>query len=159
MSSGNPGQPATGTVHKPTVVASNPTTDGATNGQTEPKKEKKAKKEKTGVTRSRIARPADDHVITVLKPGIKSGKSARRYDLYYNGMTVKEYVDLLTSDRVDADIRRTVGQVYFTLRWDTDPSRNLIHIGPTVVPVPEPPPPKPKKVKKAKEEKTEQPTA
>jgi hypothetical protein len=98
-----------------------------------------------------MARPDENWVITVLKPGIKTGKSGVRYDQYRNGMTIKEYVELMTKEPYN----RTVGQVYHTLRWDTDPHRNLIHLGPTVVPVPPPPPPKEKKVKAPKEPKAE----
>jgi hypothetical protein len=122
-------------------------------GQAEEGKKKKATK--TGVARPRLARPDENHVITVFRPNSKTGKSGQRFDQVRTGMTVKEYVDLMTKEPYN----RTVGQAYHTLRWDTDPNRNLLHIGPTVVPVPEAPPPKEKKTK-AKAEKTEdKPTA
>ena len=64
-------------------------------------------------------------------------------------MTVKEYVEIITKE----PFNRTVGQAYHTLRWDTDPNRKLMHIGPTVVPVPPPPEPKVKAKKEPKEAK------
>jgi hypothetical protein len=64
-------------------------------------------------------------------------------------MTVKEYVDIMTKE----PFNRTVGQAYHTLRWDTDPNRKLLNIGPTTVPVPDPEPPKEKKAKAKKEDK------
>jgi hypothetical protein len=144
---------APGTVHKPTAVASGPAATPATtsgNGQpAEGEKPKKKAKEKTGVARPRLARPDENHVITVLRPGAKTGKSGERYDQVRTGMTVKEYVELMTKE----PFNRTVGQAYHTLRWDTDPNRKLLNIGPTVVPIPEPAPPKEKAKAKDKEAK------
>lgn len=167
----NPNQPAPGTVNKPTTVPpagaapagaapAAGTAPAGPNGQTDGTEAKKEKKEKTktGVSRPRLARPDENFVITVLKPGIKTGKSGQRYDMYRNGMTVKEYVDLMTTP----EWGRTVGQVYHTLRWDTDPNRKLINIGPTVVPVPPPPEPKakaPKEPKEPKEKEASKPAA
>jgi hypothetical protein len=74
--------------------------------------------------------------------------SGDRFNQYVNGMTVKEYIDKMTGE----PWKRTVGQIYGDLRWDTDPNRKLINIGPEVVPIPPPPPPKEKKVKAAKAE-------
>jgi hypothetical protein len=158
----NPNQPAPGTVHKPTAVPSNPTTGpspapagvapaaASGNGQTaEGEKPKKKAKEKTGVARPRLARPDENHIITVLRPGAKTGKSGERFDQVRTGMTVKEYVEIMTKE----PFNRTVGQAYFTLRWDTDPNRRLLNIGPTVVPVPEPEPKKEKAKAKDKEPK------
>jgi hypothetical protein len=51
-------------------------------------------------------------------------------------MTVKEYLEKMTAEPWN----RTPGEVYADLRWNVDPHRNLIHIGPEVVPVPEPEP-------------------
>jgi hypothetical protein len=155
----NPAHPAPGAVQKPTVVASKTATPvdasapaGADGGQAEEGKKKKAAK--TGVARPRLARPDEAHVITVLRPNAKTGKSGQRFDQVRTGMTVKEYVDLMTKE----PFNRKVGQAYHTLRWDTDPNRKLLNIGPVVVPIPEPEPPKEKKTK-AKEEKAAAPAA
>jgi hypothetical protein len=96
------------------------------------KKEPKPKKEKTGIARPRLPRPEDNHVITVLKPNAKTRNAGNRYNQLKTGMTVKQYYDLMTAPPWN----RTPGQVYSDLRWNTDPNRKLIHIGPTVVPVP-----------------------
>lgn len=154
----NPAPPATGTAHAPgqaapvkpaAPAAAKPTAEAAatTNGQDA--ETKKAKK--TGVSRPRLARPDENHVITVLRPNAKTGKSGQRFDRVKTGMTVKEYVDLMTGP----EFNRTIGQAYHTLRWDTDPNRKLLNIGPTVVDVPPPPEPKVKAPKKAKEAKEE----
>jgi hypothetical protein len=149
--------PAAGTVHKPgdpaaapAGAAQTPTPADAsapTNGQTEG--EGKKKKTKTGVARPRLPKFDETHVITVLRPGAKIRESGKRYDEYVNGMTVKAYIEKMTAE----PWKRTVGQVYADLRWDTDPNRKLINIGPEVVPIPPPPPPKEKK-EKAKAETT-----
>jgi hypothetical protein len=97
-------------------------------------------------TRQRLHRYADDQIITVLKPDAKSGAASIRYNVYKTGMTVKEYVDIMTSDPYD----RSVGEVWNDIRWDTDEKRQLIHIGPEVVDVPPPPPPKVAKPRKKK---------
>src|SRR5262245_26291303 len=128
-------------VGTPTGPASNPPahTQAGTSAkpagvQKEPKaKEPKVKKE-GAVARPRLPKPPDDHVITILKPNAKSRASGERYNQYRTGMTVKEYVDKMTGE----PWKRTPGQVYADLRWDTDPNRKLINIGPTVVPVPAP---------------------
>lgn len=153
----NPAQPAPGTVHKPTAVAPGPTPAPAAatsgNGQPAEEKPKKKAKEKTGVARPRLARPDENHVITVMRPGAKTGKSGERFDQVRTGMTVKEYVEIMTKE----PFNRTVGQAYHTLRWDTDPNRRLLNIGPTVIPVPEP---EPKKEKvKAKDKEAAKPAA
>lgn len=115
---------------------------------------KEAKKEKTKkaegapkVSRPRLPKLPDEHIITVLKPNAKTGMSAERFNQYHTGMTIKQYVDHMTAP----PFNRTEGQVWADLRWDTDPRRNLIHVGPTVVDVPPPPPPKEKKSKKKAE--------
>jgi hypothetical protein len=125
MATPNPATPATqaGTVAKPP-------------GETKAPAEKKAKAPKTGVSRPRLPKPDDNHVITVLKPNAKSRASGDRYNQYKTGMTVKQYVDIMTAPPWN----RTPGEVYADLRWDTDPNRKLINIGPTVVPVPAPAP-------------------
>jgi hypothetical protein len=151
----NPNQPATGQVQKPTVVSSKTTAPStapaeahaANGGDADEGKKKKATK--TGVARPRLARPDENHVITVLRPNAKTGKSGQRFDQVKTGMTVKEYVDIMTKE----PFNRTVGQAYHTLRWDTDPNRKLLNIGPTTVPVPDPEPPKEKKAKAKKEDK------
>jgi hypothetical protein len=99
-------------------------------------KEPKAKKEATGIARPRLPRPPDDHIITVLKPNAKTGATGERFKQARTGMTVKQWVDLMTAPPWN----RTPGEVYRDLRWNTDPHRQLMHIGPTVVPVPEPAP-------------------
>jgi hypothetical protein len=154
----NPNQPATGTVQKPTVVHAAPTTaqpaqaaETAGNGKDEGEKKTKSK---TGVSRPRLAKFDEAHLITVLRPKAKIRASGERYDQYVTGMTVKQYIDKMAGE----PWKRTVGQVYADLRWDTDPNRKLINIGPTVVPIPEPEPPKEKKTK-AKEEKPAAPAA
>jgi hypothetical protein len=133
--------PAPGVVHVAGEKAETPE-------DKKPKEPKVKAEKKTGVSRPRMARPDENWVITVFKPGVKTGASGLRYDQYVNGMTVKQYVDLMTKEPYN----RTVGQVYHTLRWDTDPNRKLINIGPEVVPIPPPPPPKEKKEKAAKAE-------
>jgi hypothetical protein len=142
-------KPATGAPAQATPAQAAPAaqTDGAGAEGEKPKK-KRAAKAKTGVSRPRLARPDENHVITLLRPKAKTGKSGERFDQIFTGMTVKQYVDLMTSEPWN----RTVGQAYHTLRWDTDPNRKLINIGPTTIDVP-PPPPKPEP--KAKAEKTE----
>jgi len=114
-----------GTPTKPTVVSG-----------TGEKKEPKKKKEPSGVARPRFARPDDSLVITVLKPNSKTGSAGKRFDMVKTGMTVKEYRDILTA----APFNRTPGEYYRELRWNTDPHRQLMHIGPTTVPVPAPAP-------------------
>ena len=99
-------------------------------------KEPKAKKEPSGVARPRFARPDDNLIITVLKPHAKTGNAGKRFDTLKTGMTVKEYRDILTA----APFNRTPGEYYRELRWNTDPHRQLMHIGPSVVPVPAPAP-------------------
>lgn len=155
--------PAPGTAHKPTAVPNPPapaantaapasTTASATNGedQAEDKKEKKTKS-KTGVSRPRLPKFDESHLITVLRPNAKIRASGERYNQYKTGMTVKQYIDIMQAE----PFKRTVGQIYGDLRWDTDPNRKLINIGPTVVPVPPPPEPKAKATKAAKEAKEE----
>jgi hypothetical protein len=157
-----PGVP--GQVHRPTVVAAQPAPAQAAPGQPAPaqavpapaaegaegegKAKKKVAKTKTGVARPRLARPDDNYVITVFRPNAKTGKSGQRFDQVHTGMTVKQYVDLMTKE----PFNRTVGQAYFTLRWDSDPNRKLINIGPEVVPIPEQPPKEPKQPKQPKQE-------
>lgn len=102
--------------------------------------EKKAKAPKTGVARPRLPRPEDEHIITVLKPNAKSRNSGERYNVLKTGMTVKQYMEIMTA----APWNRTPGEVYADLRWNTDPNRKLINIGPTVVPIPAPAPEAPK---------------
>jgi len=105
-----------------------------------------AEEKKQRVPRPRLPKLGDDQIITVLRPNAKTGKSAVRFNQYRTGMTIKEYVDLMTKEPHN----RTVGEVWADIRWDTNPNRNLIHVGPTVVDVPPPPPPKEPKPKKAK---------
>ena len=97
-----------------------------------PKKEKK----EGSVPRPRLPKPDDNHVITVLRPKAKKGASGDRFDQYHDGMTVKEYVTKITGE----PWKRTAGEVYADMRWDSDPHRKLINIGPTVVPKPAPTP-------------------
>jgi hypothetical protein len=99
-------------------------------------KPKKEKKEGATIPRPRLPKFPDEHVITVLRPNAKRGASADRYNQYRTGMTVKEYVTTMTGE----PWKRTVGEVFADMRWDTDPNRKLIHIGPEVVPVPAPQP-------------------
>ncbi len=120
------------------------------------KKTPKVKKEgEPKVARARLPKFADDQVITVLKPNAKSGKSAERFNQYRTGMTVKEYIDLMAKEPHN----RTEGEVWADIRWDTDPDRKLINVGPTVVDVPPPPPPKEPKAKKKLEVVPGQPAA
>jgi hypothetical protein len=100
--------------------------------------------DKPKVARPRLPKLPEDHVITVLKPNAKSGKSGERFDQYKTGMTVKAYIDIMTKE----PFNRSDGEVWGDIRWDIDPERQLIHIGPTVVDVPPPPPPKEPKAKK-----------
>ena len=123
MATQGPTGPQAGTVTKPTAVP-----------DTGVKKEPKAKKEPSGVARPRFARPDDNLLITVLKPHAKTGNAGQRFDKLKTGMTVKEYRDILTA----APFNRTPGEYYRELRWNTDPHRQLMHIGPSVIPVPAP---------------------
>jgi hypothetical protein len=116
------------------------------------KKTPKVKKAENGSDKPKASRPRlpklpDEHVITVLKPNAKSGKSAERFNQYRTGMTVKDYVDVMSKE----PFNRSEGEIWADIRWDTDPDRKLINIGPTVVEVPPPPPPKEKKAKKKPE--------
>lgn len=145
--------PAPGTVHKPTAVPNTPApavekaAAPATNGG-EKTEEKKEKKTKTGVSRPRLPKFDENHKITVLRPNAKIRMSGERFNQYKTGMTVKQYIDVMQAE----PFKRTIGQIYGDLRWDTDPNRRLINIGPEVVPVPPPPEPKVKKAKAEKEE-------
>ena len=132
-----PQEPVEGKKKTPKVKAAKP--EGG-NGEEKPK-----------VSRPRLPKFPDDNVITVLVPNPKHGKCSERYAQYRTGMTVKEYVDILTKE----PFNRTVGEVWGDIRWDTNPNRNLIHIGPTIVDIPPPPPPKEKKPKKEKAPKLE----
>ena len=123
MATQGPTGPQAGTVTKPTAVP-----------DTGVKKEPKAKKEPSGVARPRFARPDDNLLITVLKPHAKTGNAGQRFDKLKTGMTVKEYRDILTA----APFNRTPGEYYRELRWNTDPHRQLMHIGPKVIDVPAP---------------------
>jgi hypothetical protein len=121
-----------------------------------PKVKKAAEGDKPKVSRNRLPKFPDDHIITVLKPNAKSGKSADRFNQYRTGMTIKEYVEVMTKE----PFNRSEGEVWADIRWDTDPNRNLIHVGPTVIDVPPPPPPKePKPKKKKLEVVPDQPSA
>jgi hypothetical protein len=95
-------------------------------------KEPKVKKE-GAVSRPRLPKYPDEHLITVLKPNAKARGAADRFQRYATGMTVRQYVD-----RIKADFDRTEGQTFADMRWDED--HKFIAIGPTVVPVPEPAP-------------------
>ena len=129
-------EPVEGKKKTPKVKAAKPEGAEGTNGAS------------TKASRPRLPKLPDEHVITVLKPNAKSGKSADRFNEYRTGMTVKEYVDHMSAEPWN----RTSGEIWGDIRWDTDPKRNLIHVGPTVVDVPPSPPPKEKKAKKAKPE-------
>jgi hypothetical protein len=115
------------------------TTDAAAQAEVKAPKVKKVKERKEGsVVRPRLPKPPDDHIITVLKPNAKREASGLRFNEYKTGMTVKQYVDVMTAPPWN----RTAGQVFADIRWDTEEHRKFIHIGPTVVEVP---PPAPKK--------------
>ena len=103
-------------------------------GEKKEPKEPKAKKEGSGIGRPRFARPDDNLVITVLKPHAKTGNAGKRFDMLKTGMTVAEYRAILTA----APFNRTPGEYYRELRWNTDPHRQLMHIGPKVIDVPKP---------------------
>jgi hypothetical protein len=106
--------------------------------------------------RARRERFPDNHVITVLVANPKHGACAARFDAYRTGMTIKEYVDILSKE----PFNRSMGLNWADIWWDTDPKRNFIHVGPTVVDVPPPPPPKePKPKKKKLEVVSDQPSA
>jgi len=123
------------------------TTSEPVEGKKKTPKVKKAKVEgEPKAARPRLPKFEDDKVITVLKPNAKSGKSADRFNQYYTGMTIRQYIDTMTKE----PFNRSEGEVWADIRWDTDPDRNLIHVGDTVVDVPEAPPPKEKKSKKKK---------
>jgi hypothetical protein len=127
---------------EPTVTkeAAAPTaTDGAATTEVKEPKVKKVRERKEGaVVRPRLPKPPDDHIITVLKPNAKREASGLRFNEYKTGMTVKQYVDLMTAPPWN----RTVGQVFADIRWDTEEHRKFIHIGPTIVDVPAPAPAK-----------------
>jgi hypothetical protein len=118
----------------------------ATNGQDHTEAYVPEEPTETKVKRPRLPRFDENSVITVLKPDAKSGASAMRFNAYETGMTIKEYIAIMTTE----PFNRTVGEVWNDIRWDTDPSRCLIYVGPTVVDVPPPPPPKEKKPRKSK---------
>jgi len=104
--------------------------------------------------KNRRERFPDDHVITVLVDNPKHGACAARFDAYRTGMTIKEYVDILSKE----PFNRSMGLNWADIWWDTDPKRNFIHVGPTEIERPPPAPPKepkPKKKKKAEVEATE----
>jgi hypothetical protein len=105
--------------------------------------EAKVKKEKKepSAARPRLPKYPDDHVITVMKPNAKRAASGERFNVYKTGMTVKQYVDIMTAPPWN----RTAGQVWADIRWDLEEHRKFIHIGPTVVDVPKPPEPAPAK--------------
>lgn len=112
---------------------------------------KKTPKEASGNGKPKVPRPRlnkfpEEHVITVLRPNAKTGKSADRYNVYQDGMTIKQYIETMTKDPWN----RTPGQVWADLRWDTDANRRLINVGQTVVEKPPAPPPKEPKPKKKK---------
>jgi len=121
-----------------------PTTEGKV--KTTPKKSDKPK-----VARPRLARLPEEHVITVLRPNAKSGKSSDRFNIYQDGMTIKQYLEIMTKEPHN----RTLGEVWADIRWDTDPNRRLINVGPTVVEKPPIPPAPEKKPRKKKLEVVE----
>jgi hypothetical protein len=112
-----------------------------TSGEVKEPKKKKAKAPKEPkepkVSRPRLPKFPDEYIITVLRPNAKTGESGKRYNAYRQHMTVKEYVDVMTAE----PFNRTVGQVFGDLRWDTDPNRKLVHIGPEPIEPPAPTPP------------------
>ena len=122
------------------------TAEGAEATATEAKEEKEAKPK-----RERRARFPEEHVITIMVPNPKSGKCRDRFDQYRTGMTIKEYVEVMNKE----PFNYPVGQIWGDIWWDSDPKRNLIHVGPTTVDVPPPPPPKEKKPKKTKKAEAE----
>jgi hypothetical protein len=132
----------------PVIVNGEDHTSDTASVETEAGTETETKEPKPKGTRQRLPRYADDQVITVLKPDAKSGAASIRYNVYQTGMTIKEYVDIMTAEPHS----RSVGEVWNDIRWDTDPKRNLIHVGPEVVDIPPPPPPKVAKPRKKKAE-------
>ena len=122
------------------------TTGEITEGKKKTPKIKKAEGDKPKASKQRLPKFPDDQVITVLKPNAKSGKSADRFNQYVTGMTIKDYIEVMTKE----PFNRSEGEVWADIRWDTDPDRNLINVGPTVIDIPPPPPPKEKKPKKKK---------
>ena len=133
-------EPVEGKKKTPKVKAAKPT-EGAEGAEGEDKEK---------VTRSRLPKMPDEHLITVMKPGSKYGTAAERFNQYRTGMTVKEYVDTMSKE----PFNRPISMIYADIRWDMGEKHGFIHVGPTVVDVPPPPPPKEKKVreKKAKPE-------
>jgi hypothetical protein len=132
-----PGAPAAPAAHTPAPAASAAAAPAAAPTSEEkpqeakPKKEKKAKKPPAegAPVRTRLFKPPDEHVITLLRPNAKSRNSGDRFNEYRTGMTVKEYVDL-----IHTKFGRSPGQVHADFRWDLE--RKFIHIGPTVVEIP-----------------------
>ena len=94
-------------------------------------KKPKVEKEKPegSVSRPRLAKYPDTHLITVLKPESKSRGAHERFMRYQTGMSVRQYVDTIKQD-----FDRTEGMIFADLRWDED--HKFIHIGENVVDVP-----------------------
>jgi hypothetical protein len=113
--------------------------EAATNGEGTATNEEK-------VSRPRLPRVPEEYVVTVLKPGSKSTTAAERFNVYRTGMTIKEYLDIMTNEPWS----RSAASTWADIRWDMDPVRAFINVGPTTVDIPPPPPPKEKKPKKAK---------
>ena len=111
------------------------------------------------VTRPRLDKFPDEHVITILKENAKSRTANARFKVYFTGMTVKQYVEALTGE----PFNRTEAQTQADMRWDSNADHMFIHIGPHIVDVPPPPPPKeaaepkPRKPRKPKLKAVENP--
>jgi hypothetical protein len=124
-------QPATGDP-KPKAVKTSP-------GEAKEKKATAPKKPKdpNAVQRPRLPKPADEMIVTVLKPNSKSRGAAERFQRYATGMTIRQYVDA-----VKKDFDRTEGMIFADIRWDQD--HKFIHVDtsarPDLIPQPAPPP-------------------
>jgi hypothetical protein len=109
-----------------------PAAPAAPAGEKKEPKAPKVKKERPegSVARPRLPKYPDEHVITVLKENAKARGANQRFLRYKTGMTVKAYVE-----KIKEDFKRAEGMIYADLRWDEN--HKFIHIGPTVVPVPQ----------------------
>ena len=99
----------------------------------EPKEKKaKVKKEKSEstVARPRLPKYPDNHLITVLRADSKARGAKERFQRYFTGQTVRQYVD-----KIKEDFDRTEGQTFADMRWDQD--HKFIVIGETTVEVPQ----------------------
>jgi hypothetical protein len=119
----------------PTATTTKPAGTKTEPGEGKEKKTRTAKpKKEGGVSRPRLPKFPDEHLITVLKPNSKTRTANTRFNVYQTGMSIKQYLD-----KCREMFQRTDGQTHADIRWDAD--KKFIHVGPTVVDVPAEPVP------------------